>query len=128
MLPKLLKLAIRGYRVSDWPLLQQSQLIWRVLPLPRMGWADSGVWHKQVPDNARECTAFARGCRCPLPSAPGAVTKYRASSEPRSLVLRKRLSASALDQESLRMRRVDWLPRMASPWRGASRSNSPAPG
>ena len=31
----------------------------------------------------------------PPPSAPGAVTKYRASSEPRSLVLRKRLSASA---------------------------------
>ena len=49
--------------------------------------------------------------------------KYRASRGPR-LVLRKRLSASALDQESLRMRRVDWLPRMASPVRGASDSNS----
>ena len=34
----------------------------------------------------------------------------------------KRASASALVQLSQRRRSVDWLPRMASPWRGASRS------
>ena len=44
------------------------------------------------------------------------------SRGPRSLVLRKRLSASASDQESLQMRSVDWLPRIASPTSGASRS------
>ena len=58
----------------------------------------------------------------PEPSAPGATGKYLASKGPRSLVRRKRASASALDQESLRMRRVDWFPRIASPTRGASRS------
>ena len=37
--PRLLKFAMRGagVRLADWPLDQQSQLIWRVLPLPRMG-------------------------------------------------------------------------------------------
>ena len=61
----------------------------------------------------------------PEPSAPGATGKYLASKGPRSLVRRKRASASALDQESLRMRRVDWFPRIASPTRGASKEQVP---
>ena len=33
---------------SDWPLLQQSQLICSVEPLPSMGWAESGVWQSKL--------------------------------------------------------------------------------
>ena len=46
--PRELKLAINGYLPSDWPFLQQSQLSCRVLPLPRMGWQESGVWHSRL--------------------------------------------------------------------------------
>ena len=47
VLPSELKLATKGYLPSDWPLDQQSQLICRVEPLPRMGWQESGVWHSK---------------------------------------------------------------------------------
>ena len=119
--PRELKFAINGYLPSDWPFDQQSQLSCRVEPLPRMGWAESGVWRKRLRTTTGVNWVWTR-LKMPPPSAPGVFGKYLASRGPRSFVLRKRLSASLLDQESLRMRSVDWLPRMASPTSGASRS------
>ena len=65
-----------------------------MLPLPRMGWAERGVWHSKL--------LMLLGVRCvctrltmPPPSVPRSVTKYRASRDTRSLVRRKRPSASA---------------------------------
>ena len=51
--PRLLKVATRGYRESDWPLLQQSQEICRVDPFPSMGCADRRLWHRRFADDLR---------------------------------------------------------------------------
>ena len=69
-----LKVATRGYLVSDWPLLQQSQEIWRVLPLPRMGCAESGVWHSRFRMILGVNCVWMR-LKIPPPSAPGATEK-----------------------------------------------------
>jgi len=72
--PKLLKFEIKGYRVSLCPFDQQSQLIWRVLPLPRMGWAESGVWQRRF-RMMRGVNCVCTRLKMPDPSGPGAVTK-----------------------------------------------------
>ena len=60
--------------MSLWPLDQQSQEICRVLPLPRMGWAERGVWQSRFRMMLGVNWVWAK-LKIPPPSAPGVVTK-----------------------------------------------------
>ena len=88
-----------------------------MLPLPRMGWAESGVWHNRllmILGMKASCTME----KMPLPSGKGSLTKYRASSGPRSFVRRKRASASTLFHASQVIWSVEPFPRMLAPASG----------